>query len=242
MNPPSPPSPETSAYKAIKTIAAVAKAPVRTLGSMAVKAFYKPTTDIKAPSLEKASGLTTIGIYGFLNDSYGRDWWDWEPETLWQTLAMDDIQVDDELKDTVLALQVCVNTMSPFEHWHIFENVGNAFNGNPVSFSVIQPLEPDECALTAKILQLLQPKTPFDTEVLGYIAMTARGAGLVFLPEELFPKGSQDVLNGVSWDKDLIKKTRQVWYSKDRKASDEAVEVQVGRLQEIEDYVKGLGV
>lgn len=229
---------EADSYGRLKQLGFAIRSPLKALGSLAYKAFTK---DVDDDGIQKTSGITTIGIYSFLNDNYKREWWDWEPETIWQTLSMDDIQVDEELKDTVLALQVCVTTMAPFEHWHIFENVGHAFNGNPVLFNMVQPLEPDECSLAHKILRLLQPKTEYESEILGYIAMCARNAGLVFLPEELFPKGCQKYLEDVTWDKDLIKRTRDTWYS-DRKGDvPDDVAVQIGRLQDVKDYVRRLG-
>ena len=120
--------------------------------ALAGKAFEQPKE-------EKLAGMGPLKIYAYLNDKYSREWHDWEPETIWQTLDMDEgISISSELKNTVMALQVLVNTNQAHEHWHIFENVVHSFNNNAVDFAVLQPAELDEIAFALKVIKAIRPK------------------------------------------------------------------------------------
>jgi len=190
----------------------------------------------KALGIEKLSSMGVLALYYFLNDHYKRDWWDWEPETIWQTLDHDGITVDEDIKDMVLAFQLCVNSMAPFEHWHIFEKVGHAFNNNHVDFTVIQPLEPDEVAMAIKVLRSIQPETEFDQEVLRYMAACCKQAGLVYMPQDMFLKECQEYLDEITFEHGLRDGTIKAWAQKVRQ-SDPRVQVQMERLDEIHDYI-----
>lgn len=182
---------------------------------------------------EKEGGIKVLGIYGILNEHYGREWWHWEPETVWQTLSREQgIRVDDDLRNLISALQLTVTTNQPFENWHVFEKVGHAFNFNPVNFGVVQPLEPQEAALALKLLRAIRPKQEFDSEICGYLAALAKNAGLVYLPQAIFTAGCQSFLNAMGNDQALASAVE-----KNENAGTVEVEIQKARLAEIEKYV-----
>ena len=184
--------------------------------------------------LEKESALPPLKIYEILNDHY--DWTDWEPETIWTMLEVEHgIKPSDEAKNIVQALQTAIHTNFPFEEWHIFENVGHAFNENPVNFGQVQPLELDEIAKTVKILTTLRPKQEFEDEVLGYIAACAKNSGVVYLPEDLFPKGCQDALDRLGNDIGLRDQVKAGAAGE----PDSPLGVQNARLKEIRQYKDG---
>jgi len=190
--------------------------------------------------MSKEGALKVLYLFSFLNDHYKRDWWDWEPETLWHFLDRDHFNgggsTPEEIKEAVMALQVCVNTMSPYENWHIFENVTNAFCLNPVDFSTLQPPDVDEAALGLQILRKIQPQTPFDTEVLMYVAVCAHAAGLCYLPKELFFE-TQVHLDKITFEYTLRDAAKKAWEG-DKTSKDEAVLIQIERLKEIKSFIE----
>jgi hypothetical protein len=181
---------------------------------------------------EKEGRVKVLGIYGTLNERYGREWWQWEPETVWQTLQKEQgIDPSEDLKNLISALQLTVTTNQPFENWHVFEKVGQAFNMNPVNFGILQPLEADEVALTLKLLRMIRPKQEFDSEICGYLAAVAKNAGLVWLPKEVFTAGCQSFLEQMGNDTALASAVEK------GEGSGADYEIQKSRLKEIDEYV-----
>ena len=211
------------------------------------KAIGKAVVRLAAHELmDKEGSIKILSLYKFMNEHYKREWWDWEPETIWTMLEQDHLDATpDELRNAIQALQVILNTFAPFEHWHIFENVGHAFNMNPVSFAVVQPLEPDEAALTMEILRRIRPATEYEVEVLIYIATCAKVAGMVYLPDDMFP-GVQKYLDEITFEHLLRDATKKVWENpKDGISSAQhrsgisrdQVEVQIYRLLDVKRYL-----
>jgi hypothetical protein len=182
----------------------------------------------------KESGIGAIGLYRLLDDRWGEKWHDWEPETIWAMLSSEEgIEATDAIKNMIMALQLITKTNQPFENWHIFEKVGQAFNLNSVSFGEVQPLELSEAALTIKILNAIRPKQKFEAEVHSYVAACARHAGVIFLPVEFFSPEAQKALLKISPGGHEVYEAMA-----DNSRSDEpAVKIQKLKLKEISDYV-----
>lgn len=191
--------------------------------------------------------LKPLVVLGFLNTHYKQDWWDWEPETLWQTLLKDhqlNLEDSSDFKNLIMALQLAHNSNAPFEHWHVFEKVGHALSGNIVDFQILQPLEPTECALASKILLSIRPQEHFEPEVMLYIAACAHHAGLAYLPQDLFPGGCDQALGGVvghDLDSALAAEVKKHWGSKNPLPKNGAARHQLEMLSEIKGYVSDLG-
>ena len=205
------------------------------------KALGKAVVKMVAHELmDKEGSMKILSLYRFMNEHYKREWWDWEPETIWTMLEQDHLDATpDELRNAIQALQVILNTFAPFEHWHVFENVGHAFNMNPVSFSVVQPLEPDEIALTIHILSRIRPSTEYELEILQYISACAKNAGMVYLPEDMFP-GAQKCLDEITFEHPLRDATKKAWETKEMpkgRVLREQVEVQIYRLLDVKRYL-----
>ena len=219
----------------------VARNPIKELPRLAVKGATKHLLRSGSPSLEKkaSAAVTPLAVYRILNDNYQHDWWDWEPETLWQTLETEHhLEMDDDLKNMIQALQVLVNTNQAHEHWHIFENVANALNGNHVDFTIMQPPEPADIAAAFKIIGTIRPNEVFDEEVYTYVAGICHGDGLVFLPQGLFPGDCQRKLSEITFDHDLESAVARCWATKTT-SSDDRVGIQLAHLNEIKDYALG---
>ena len=202
--------------------------------------------------MDKQGSIKLLTLYKFMNEHYKQEWWDWEPETIWDTLEQDHLDATpEEIKAAVMALQVTLNTFAPFEQWNIFEKVGHAFNMNPVDFSIIQPLEPDEIALTIHVLSKIRPNTEYDLEILQYISACAKNAGMVYLPEDMFP-GAQKCLDEITFEHDLRDATKTLWenpkadISRDQKKvgiSRDQLEIQIYKLLDVKKYlVKEVGI
>lgn len=194
---------------------------------------------------EKTSGANKLlQFYELLHEHFGKDWWDWEVDTIRKTLADNlgnDYLQDENLRDMVQALQTLVKTNYAHELWHVFEKVAHALNGNSIDWQVLQPLEPDEAAVAVKVIKEIRPKQAFEDEVCGYIATCCHEAGLVWLPEELFPKKCRQFLHELNKDTlDLKQKVRKLWGEEidDIKLPpDDPVMIQLGRLEEIREKV-----
>lgn len=222
--------------RSLKQVVQGVENPRQMMGKLLVRAATREMFD-------KEGSLNVFSLYRFLNDHYSRQWWDWEPETIWSELQRDHFSegTPEEIKDMAMALQVTLNSHSPFEHWHIFENIAHAFSSNPVSFAILQPVEPDEAALAMQVLSRIRPEEKYDREVLMYIAVALKAAGMVLAPQDLFP-GVQTYLDEITFEHDLRDKVKGIWDKKDKVPSvTDAEEIQIARLNEVHEYVaKGL--
>ena len=208
----------------------------------------------------KEGGLPADKIYTYLNQKYRDSWHDWEPETIWKTLKEDEgIDATPEVKNLIQAFQVIVNTNFAHESWQVFENVGHAINQNIVDFGEVQPLEVNEICYAISIINKIRPKKReedriwdklpenvrpdhgFEKEIWAYVAASAKNAGLVFLPPELFGgSGSpQNILdNDLGNDFDLKLTVSRLWPNPPSKNDPLEVQIQLGRLKEIKEYVE----
>jgi len=213
-----------------------------------IRIAQHPTTNIPraliglaTKELIKEGSITPLGLYDVLNTNYNKDWWDWEPETIWKTLAVEQgIETTPEIRDLILALQLSVNTNQPFEHWHIFEKVGNALNGNEVDFRLLQPLELDDASATIQILKKIRPATGFDEEILAYVAAVAKSSGIVYLPQELFTAECQAYLDALNNELSLRDQVAKRWPSTYKADDTPAMKIQLMQLHEIKEYVDNL--
>lgn len=185
---------------------------------------------------EKIASLTDpLEIFAVMNKSFGRDWFDWEPETIWKTIG-GNTELEPKIRNIILCLQVLVKTNQVHEQWHIFENAVHAFNGNHVDFSTLQPCELNEIAKAIKIIRKVRPTEDFDSEVYIYIATVAKTSGVVYLPEDLFGRESQDHLDNLVNDLELKKEVQNRWPNGPKSDDSLALKIQLLRLKEILDY------
>jgi hypothetical protein len=183
--------------------------------------------------------MTVMETLELLNNEFD-GWDDWEPETIRKELQDSmGFAPDAKLMNIVGALQTTLNTNYPFELWHIFENVSHAFNENPVSFSIVQPAELDEIALTINILMSIRPKEEFLDDVHGYIAASAKNSGVVLLPPDMFTAKSQVFLDDMNNDLELKATIERIWPN--YRTGEGRLAIQTQRLKEVQDYVRDHG-
>jgi len=206
------------------------------LGADPKRTITRALVGAATKELIKEGSMGVIRIYDILNDSYHKTWWDWEPETIWQSLVNDHgVDATRELKDLIMALQVIVTSDFAFEDWNVFEKVTCALNHNAVDFYIIQPPEMDEVAFSVAVLKHIRGETTaYEDEVLGYIAACAKTSGIVWLPPELYPARAQEFLDGLNNDLGLKEKVKS---RKDDGSP--AFKIQILQLKEIAEYVLG---
>ena len=211
--------------------------------------------------MEKEGKMSVVNVFNYLNSKYSSEWHDWEAETIWQTLLDDDgIDATDEIKNLIQAFQVVATTNQAHEDWQAFENVGHAINMNVVNFNEVQPLEVNEAALAVHVINLIRPKKAeedkvydkfqednrpdhgFEKEIWAYVAASAKEAGLVFLPPDLFGGSTspQNFLDGLNYGHTIPLKLKvsEIWPAEPSKDDSLEVKIQLGRLKEIKEYVE----
>jgi len=229
---------EKQLEKVIRTARGIGRNPRRFVARKLVAAMLPVDADAATKVAADEDDVDALRLYQLLNSRYNRDWWDWEPETLWHSLETDMGEPPSApMRECVMALQVVVNTNAPFEHWHIFENTGHAFFGDRVDFGMLQPLELSACAHAIRVLQTIRPKQEFDDEVWAYIAAVAKSSGVVYLPPGLFGGSGrpQDTLDGLNNDLELKQRVAQRWPKPPTDEDDLTLQIQLLRLKEIQD-------
>lgn len=223
-----------SPEKAFKTGLGIATAITDKNPRRLVKNVGRALNDFLSEKTAGAQYSKVVHVFGLLNKTLGDDWHDWEPETIWKELEIE--EDDSTVKNIVMALQLLTQSNAPLESWHIFENVGNAFAGNDVNFSIIQPLELNEAAAAIKAIRMIRPNAEFEDEVCGYIAACAKNSGVVYLPEEFFPACAQSFLDGMGNDLGLRDEVKRTW---PRVLEEETLlGIQTQRLDEIREYLE----
>jgi hypothetical protein len=178
---------------------------------------------------------SALNVFKYMSDRYGDTWYNWTPETIWQTLEYDGIDTSsDELRNMLQAFQVLSRTNFAHEDWHIFEKVNHALNCNHVHFGSIQPSELNDIAYTVKIMSKLRPGEEFMDDIKGYIAACAKESGVVYLPDDLFPNGCQEFLDKMDNNIQLKEQVMKA-YPSPKTDINTALGVQLARLNEVRD-------
>lgn len=163
----------------------------------------------KQASVEITEEIHPLKLRDFLLDNYGTEWIDWLPENLDWHLLRD--QKNDIISNKAQALRVCLGTDTPWREWHIFEDVGQAFNNEVPIFGLLQPLSLGECEVTMKTMQGLRKEEGFEEEVLIYVAVSACMQNLVYLPVEWEVSKAQPYLDTMIHDVGLKINVRDSW-------------------------------
>jgi len=186
---------------------------------------------------------------------YGPSWVEIvQPETLWSMIESDfglkgfgDVSLYRDEKDLILAVRLAAVSDAPWVDFHVFEKVGQAFNGNHVNFSTSQPLSPGECLYTVSVLRQIRGKETFGIDVAKYVAVSFKdrgytailpGVGADFAQTELDLMDNDLALKSLTlrlWNKIVETKTdlMEVDLSGER-----AADIQIARLFTLSEYLK----
>jgi len=214
--------------------------PINVLKRTIAIAMHEHSHDHNQDKQASSTDMSAIPMWHSLNERYGKSWWDWEPETIWQTLTNDFMgHPNDELKNLIQALQVICRTNFPFEDWSTFEKVGHALNSNHVTFDHVQLMELDQIAYTIEVLNTLRKGVAWSDDVLAYVAASAKHCGVVYLPKDLFPLGCNEFLDKMGNHNELADEVEKALSSARKQQDvDTPLGMQQARIQEIRDYIK----
>ena len=151
-------------------------------------AAHLPAKDV----LKVIQGKSAVSIFMALNVMYGKDFVDWESETLWLTLEHDGIVTDEYSRNKIQAAITLQHNPAFFWDGLVFSRTVQAFQDestDPDSLS-----EPSAAAMAcavfeSKVLRRLdtaEPEVPdFDEDVQLFVAVCLHRYGLVACPVHL---------------------------------------------------------
>jgi hypothetical protein len=172
----------------------------------------------------------------------------WEPETIWLDLADEDVDVDLENRDKLLACITLLVTRSFYWDAAVFENTSMAFNDIPSAPEALQEASPAEMSWAVFEAQYLlrreyQNEGEFDYEPAKYAAVSLFRAGFLVAPEMLsFAQEELDRLN--QGHRDLKPQVEQRWSKLDKtkltelELDETPLDIQTGYLAAVHLYVE----
>ena len=125
-------------------------------------------------------------LYHMLSDRYGKEWLQWDTDSLWLTIQRDfpGWTIHDITKDKVNALKTLMVVDSYWQDWEVFEKVTQALNNNSVRFDLVQDPSLGQMMHSVSLAGQLRERK-FDEEVGRYVAAVAQYAGVEYLPKPL---------------------------------------------------------
>lgn len=179
-------------FRSVMQSAKLARNPISTTTAVLVRELSKEG------SVEISNDINPIKLKNFLVDNYKIDWLDWLPEVTDKTVFGN--QEAEALSNKIQAIRTCLTTDTPWLEWHIFENVGTAFNHQIPDFNRVQPLTLAECITTMDTMMKLRSDEDFSEEVLSYVASIAANENFVYLPEDLHVGQANTILRKMTKD------------------------------------------
>ena len=187
------------------------------------------------------SGSNPIECVAGMLEGYGRDWLEWEPETLWETIRKDyGTYPNDEAKNKLMAAKTIMANDYFWQEWEVFEKACSAFNDRIPTFSSMEELSVAEMAWGVQVASKLKDRT-FGNEVQAYVASRAHEEGYVLLPEVLkFAQRYLDALMQGTAGPDIKDKLTSLPDISKFEVTDELnpLHVQAGMLQAVDVYLK----
>lgn len=181
-----------------------------------------------------------IHLANEMNAAYGREWLDWEPETLWETIRKDwKTYPNEESKNKLMAIKVVMANEYFWNEWEVFEKVCTALNSRVPVFQTMDDLSIGELALAVHLVSKLK-RRPFGIEVKAYVASEAQEEGYVMLPEVLsFAQEQLDsLMQGTPGPEVRDELRKRGPMSIDVTDEDDPVHLQAGLLQAVAVYLK----
>lgn len=171
-----------------------------------------------------------------LVEKYDRQWFEWEPETLWRTIEEDfQSALSEQVRNKINAAKLVYLTDAFWKDWNVFEKVVQAFSDHIPDFFTIEPPSPGEMAWAVGEASYMRPSIAFSEEVAAYTMAACKDAGLVLFPEELRfaqqqPLGSLGADVKAAWN--MIKDLQEI------EVQESEIGVNLVRLQAIQSYVE----
>ena len=183
-----------------------------------------------------------LKLVAMLDDFFGGEWRDWEPETIQSSLAKEaGAQPDDGVMNKIMAVKIAMRRPDVFfDRWQAFEKISVSLNDHQPSMTDTEDLDPEEMANAVTVVRKLAGDGDFSQEVESYVAARLFDSGLVVAPPQL--AFADEKLASLVKDDELRKKVilayaAAVRSDSDLPESDDPVDIQVARLVRSHVYV-----
>lgn len=120
-----------------------------------------------------------------LLDRYGKEYLDWDAETLRITLYREDVRLSNSVWTKIQAARVGLMAPSPWRQWEIFHSVARGLNGHQPNFTYLERPEMGHLAVAVDILGTMDPQRPWNEDVEKFVAAAAKDTGVPWLPAPL---------------------------------------------------------
>jgi hypothetical protein len=171
----------------------------------------------------KNENRSALALYKALFSLYGREFLEWEPETLWLTLEKDGVSLEIEARNKIQAARTLKTTPASLWDNSVFQHLTQALNDIPFDPDALQECDPAHMAWTViesqEILSAgegaddddFKESPEYDEDVQAYVAVCIQRDGMVCLPDPLL--FAQDALDNISPEgaKKLAVEVRRIW-------------------------------
>jgi len=173
-----------------------------------------------------------------LNEKYGLEWLDWEPETKWQMFSKDfSTDIHPIVKEKINATAALLLVDDFWMEWHIFEATVKALNSSITSFYMMEGCTPGEMAWAIEDAAKIRVEK-FSDEVISYVRANCLTAGYILLPAQL------SFARGGSPRTELEGKVHEAWTrmssEKDFDIDEDPVGIQLARLNSVRHYIDSM--
>lgn len=183
-----------------------------------------------------------LKLVAMLDDFFGGEWRDWEPETIGASLAKEaGAQPGDAVMNKIMAVKIAFRRPDVFfDRWQAFEKIAVSLNDHVPSMSDTEDLDPDEMANAVTIVRKIAGDGDFSPEVESYVAARLYDSGMVVAPPQL---SFADARLGELVRDDVLRKKVILAYAQavksdgDISESEDPVDIQVARLVRTHVYV-----
>jgi hypothetical protein len=108
----------------------------------------------------------TLPLVEILRHTYGEEWVDWDPTTVYLELRDDyDVEVDTSVMDRISAAQVILGTGDFFQRTDAFINIANTLASGTPSFGLFDPVTVPEAAWALVEVSMMRELLPFSYNV-----------------------------------------------------------------------------
>lgn len=124
-------------------------------------------------------------LHDILQQQYGPQYAEWEPETLWVEIDRDYGSCSAPNKNKIQAVRTAL--MAPFSvtQWELFEILACGLEGIPPKFDYIQKVPPPRGMFAARSINRLYSKPVLGDEVMRYMAASFVSDGYLYAPSDL---------------------------------------------------------
>jgi hypothetical protein len=187
-----------------------------------------------------------LTLYILLTSTYGTDWVEWEPETIWEEL-MDDFKstsISEHVKSKIQAVKTISVTEWPFTKWEIFCPIVQALNNNIPDFEVMRKPTPSQLMVAVDIMTMIRNDVEFSQEIQQFCAASMLDAGIYYAPQPIaFCQDEiEDYLKfqDIPYDIEAVKEKFQTVKSlppAEIRLEETVVDIQVVKLLDAYDYL-----